>query len=109
LYDLILHEPLRIEDSCADMLISLYAGFICEPCQRYLTPGDYSLANNSDGDVGIALLDTRLKLVSVIHQRNGQYQLIKKDLNDYITPKNGHTPTLDELHKLGRSIDSNKT
>jgi hypothetical protein len=102
-------QPLAIEDSYADMLISLYAGFIWEPCQRYLKPDDYFLANNSYGDVGIALLDNRLEFVSVIHYRDGQYQLTKKDFHDYITPKNGYTPTLDELHKSGRGIAYRKS
>ena len=87
------------------MLISPYAGFIWEPCQRYLGPGGYFLATNSHGDVGIALLDNRLELVSVIHHKDGQYHLIKEDLNDYITPKRGRTATLDVLHKSGRGIE----
>lgn len=97
-------ESLPIEDNCTDLLISLYAGFIWEPCQRYLKPNGYFLANNSHGDVGIALLDNRLELISVIHHKDGQYQLTTKDLNDYITPKNGHTPTIHELHRTGRGI-----
>ena len=102
-------EPLAIEDNSVDMLISLYAGFIWEPCQRYLKQDGYFLANNSHGDVGIALLDNRLTLVSVILHKEGQYKLIKKNLQDYITPKNGYAPSRDELHKSRRGIAYRKS
>ncbi|CAF3715139.1 unnamed protein product [Rotaria sp. Silwood1] len=102
-------KPLPMEDNSVDLLISLYAGFIWEPCHRYLKPGGYFLVNNSHGDAGIASLDERLQLVAVLKHENGRYSLSKKDLGNYITSKTGRTPTLDEQRKSGRGIIYSKS
>ena len=102
-------EPLPIDDGSVDLLISLFAGFIWEPCQRYLRPSGYFLVNNSHGDAGIATLHKQLELIAVVEYKEGQYHLTKDNLSDYIAPKSGRTPTIDELHKSRRGIAYRKS
>ena len=93
-----------IDDSSVDLIISLFAGFIWEPCQRYLKPNGYFLANESHADFCIALLDTRLTLISAIEAEGGRYLLTRTNLDGYINPKNGRSLTREKFHRWGRGI-----
>ena len=92
-----------------DLLISQYAGFICEPCKRYLKKGKYLLANNSHGDAGIAALDNDYRLISVINQKNGRYCFSQKDLDQYFVAKKPEQNTRDYIHSIGKGIAYTKT
>jgi hypothetical protein len=53
-------------DAHFDLLISLYAGFVTEPCTRYLRRGGWLLANPSHGDAAIASIDPPVTNSSVL-------------------------------------------
>lgn len=97
-------NELPVADGSIDLLISLYAGFISEPCARYLRPGGLLLVNGSHGDAAMAALDPAKQLVAVITSRSGAYKLVDKDLDTYMQPKKGQPPTADGLRKSGRGI-----
>lgn len=92
-----------------DLLISQYAGFICQPCKRYLKVGGWLLVNNSHGDASIASLDDDYALVAAIHERNGKVQLIERNLEEYFVPKSGLTVTKAQIEQLGRGIAYKKS
>lgn len=93
--------PLAVEP--VDLLISLYAGFVSEHCTRYLRPGGLLLANTSHGDVAMASLDPRYRLVAVVTSREGRYTVKREDLEGYLTPKRAE-PTRAELHATRRGV-----
>ena len=76
-------KPIPEPDNSFDLLISQYAGFISQPCKRYLKQLGYLLVNNSHGDAGIAALDSDYTLVYVINRRNGKYIFSQNKLNEY--------------------------
>lgn len=98
------HEPLGLADGSFDLLVSLYAGFVTEPCIRYLSPGGCLLVNNSHGDAGIASLIPGLELVAVITSRANTYQVSTSRLDDHLVPKRGGEPTIESLYAAGRGI-----
>lgn len=89
--------------SC-DLLISLYAGFVAEPCTRYLRPGGWLLVNPSHGDVAIAAIDPRYRLVGVVQSRAGAYSVSDRNLDSYLTPKRDIEVTADLIHESGRGV-----
>ena len=95
---------LPVEDGSVDLLVSLYAGFISEHCTRYLAPGGLLVTNNSHGDASMATLDPDYRLVAVVQTGDGRYQASTDDLDTYLRPKQGRSPTVDELHEIGRGI-----
>ena len=97
-------DHLPIDDHSVDLLVSLYAGFISEHCTRYLRPGGFLLVNPSHGDAAMADLDPGYRLAAVVTGRDGDYQSRTDRLDEYLIPKRGHPPTVDERHELGRGI-----
>lgn len=96
--------PLPIDDGTVDVLVSLYAGFISEHCTRYLAPGGLLVANNSHGDASMATLDPGYELAAVIQSGAGRYRAVTDDLDRYLVPKRGHSPTAAELHATNRGV-----
>ncbi|MGB3762507.1 MAG: hypothetical protein WA966_04730 [Ornithinimicrobium sp.] len=97
-------EPLPIEEGSIDLLVSLYAGFISEHCTRYLRPGGFLLANDSHGDVSMAVLDPRYRLHAVVTSHGDDYQVSTDDLDAYLQPQRGTVPTRAALHATNRGI-----
>ena len=92
-----------------DLLISLFAGFISEPCKPYLKPGGYLLCNNSHGDAGLAALDADFKLIGALNKNNGKYQLNTSKLCDYFKPKKDIRLSREYLMSLKRGLGYTKT
>jgi hypothetical protein len=92
-----------------DLLISLYAGFIAEPCTRYLRPGGWLLVNPSHGDAAIAAIDLRYRLVGVVQSRAGDYSVSDRNLDSYLIPKRDIEVTADLIHETGRGIAYTKS
>jgi len=97
-------EPLDLADESFDLLVSLYAGFVTEPCLRYLSPGGCLLVNNSHGDAGIASLTPGLELVAVVTSRANTYQVSTSRLDDHLVPKRGGEPSIESLSAAGRGV-----
>jgi len=58
--------PLPATDESFDLLVSLYAGFVCEHCTDHLRVGGTLLVNPSHGDAAMASIDARYELTGVI-------------------------------------------
>ena len=99
---------LGLPDGGFDLLISLYAGFVSEPCTRHLRPGGWLLVNASHGDAAIASIDPRYRLVGVVQSRLGKYSLSDRNLDSYLIPKRDIEVTADLIHDLGRGIGYTK-
>jgi hypothetical protein len=100
---------LGLPDSSFDLLISLYAGFVSEPCTRYLRPGGWLLVNPSHGDAAIAAIDPRYRLVGVVQSRSGNYSVSDRNLDSYLIPKRDIEVTADLIHESGRGIGYTKS
>ena len=100
---------LGLPDAHFDLLISLYAGFVAEPCTRYLRPGGWLLANSSHGDAAIASIDPRYRLVGVVQSRSGGYSVGDRNLDSYLIPKRDVEVTADLIHESGRGIAYTKS
>ena len=100
---------LGLPDGHFDLLISLYAGFISEPCSRYLRPGGWLLVNPSHGDAALAAIDPRYELVGVVRSRSGAYSVSDRDLDSYLVPKRDIQVTRDLIHESGRGIAYTKS
>lgn len=100
---------LGLSDASFDLLISLYAGFVTEPCTRYLRPGGWLLVNPSHGDAAIAAIDPRYRLVGVVQSRSGKYAVSDRNLDSYLIPKRDVEVTADLIHELGRGIGYTKS
>ena len=97
-------EPLPFVDASFDVVVSLFAGFVGEHCGGLVRPGGLLIANNSHGDASMASIDPRFEPVAVIVKSSGRYRIRDSGLDDFLEPKRGHPPTVDELHELGRGI-----
>ena len=100
---------LGLPDANFDLLISLYAGFIAEPCTRYLRPGGWLLVNPSHGDAAIASIDPRYRLVGVVQSRAGNYSVGDRNLDSYLIPKRDIEVTAELIHESGRGIAYTKS
>lgn len=100
---------LGLSDASFDLLISLYAGFVSEPCTRYLRPGGWLLVNPSHGDAAIAAIDPRYRLVGVVQSRSGRYSVSDRNLDSYLIPKRDVEVTADLIHELGRGVAYTKS
>ena len=98
------NDDLPVEEGSADLLVSLYAGLISDPCARYLKIGGHLLANTSHGDVALASLDPRYELEGVVVKADSGYRLRSDDLDGFLTPKRGEPPTEDRIRTTGRGI-----
>ena len=96
---------LDVPDQSFDLLISLYAGFVCEHCTRYLRVGGHLLVNPSHGDVALASIDHRYRLAAVVTSGGaGGYRVGTGDLGSYLIPKRPQPITPEGVHELGRGI-----
>ena len=103
------YRSLDFEPNSFDLLISLYAGFISEPCGRFLRIGGHLLVNSSHGDAALAALDPRFKLNAVVTAANGRYRVTDQNLDSYMVPKKQQTITRESLMKSGRGIAYTKS
>lgn len=103
------YRSLDMEPDSFDLLISLYAGFISEPCGRFLRIGGHLLVNSSHGDAALAALDPRFKLKAVVSSANGRYRVTDQNLDSYMVPSKQQTITRESLMKSGRGIAYTKS
>ena len=103
------YAALDLPPESFDLLISLYAGFISEPCGHLLRVGGHFLVNSSHGDAALAGLDPRFKLVAVVTSANGRYKVTDQNLDSYMVPKKPQTITRGSLMKSGRGIAYTKS
>ncbi|NSW50952.1 MAG: hypothetical protein HPY85_00415 [Anaerolineae bacterium] len=92
-----------------DLLISLYAGVISQPCKAYLKQSGYLLANNSHDDASIAFLDPDYTFIGALHQRKGQFTLDQNRLGSYFIPKNPEHFTIEWIHEKGKGAAFTRT
>jgi len=92
-----------------DLLVSLYAGFVSDHCTDYLRVGGILLAAPSHGDVAMASIDPRYRLVGVIESRSGDYRIKTTELDSYLVPKTEIEVTPAMLHERGRGIRYTKS
>lgn len=103
------YRALGLEADSFDLLISLYAGLISEPCGHLLRIGGHLLVNSSHGDAALAALDPRFKLVAVVTSANGRYRVTGQNLDSYMVPKKQQTITRDSVMESGRGIAYTKS
>lgn len=101
-------SEIDLEDESFDLLVSLYAGFISEPCTRFLRVGGTLLVNPSHGDAAMASIDPRYELSGVVVSRSGGYKVLVDDLDTYLVPKKPIEVTRDFLYDWGRGIGYTK-
>ena len=102
-------DPLDLDESGFDLLISLYAGFVSEACTRHLRVGGMLLVNPSHGDAAMASIDPRYRLRAVVTSRSGSYAIDTRKLDSYLVPKRDTEVTRDSLHASGRGIAYTKS
>ena len=96
---------LDLVEESFDLLISLYAGFISEHCTEQLRIGGHLLVNPSHGDADMASLDTRYRLLGVVDDSSGDYEVDTSELDAYFVPKRNIEVTIDLLHETGRGVN----
>ena len=94
-------DPLDLDESGFDLLISLYAGFVSEACTRHLRVGGTLLVNPSHGDAAMASIDPRHHLRAVVTARSGSYAVDSRNLDTYLVPKRDTEVTRGSLHASG--------
>jgi hypothetical protein len=87
-----------------DLLVSLYAGFVSESCTEYLRLGGTLLVSASHGDVAMASIDDRYRLIAVVKARSGAYQISTNHLENHLVPKKPVEITAKYLHERQRGI-----
>jgi len=87
-----------------DLLISLYAGFISEPCTGFLRIGGYLLVSPGHGDAAIASVDKRYEFVGAVLSHDGDYRVQTADLGRYLIPGKQLLVTPELIHQLSRGI-----
>lgn len=97
-------KPLDVADGSVDLLISLFAGPVWDHCRRYLRRGGGLLANTSHGDASLAALDPSLRLVGVVHHRDGRYRVTTDRLEDHLLPKRPEAADPELIRRSGRGI-----
>jgi hypothetical protein len=103
------YRSLELNEVEFDLLISLYAGFISEPCGELLRIGGILLVNASHGDAALAALDPRFKLIAVVLRDNGMYEVNDENLKDYMKPKRPEIMTRENILASGRAIPYTKS
>ena len=73
-------------------------------CTDSLRVGGILLAAPSHGDVAMASIDPRYRLVSVIESRSGNYRIKTTGLDSYLVPKSETEITPAMLHERGRGV-----
>ncbi len=102
-------DPLPLEVTRFDLLISLYAGPVWDHCRQHLAPAGMLLANTSHGDASLAALDPSLELVAAVRQRAEQYRLDSSALDTYLVPKKPDAADPDLIRSQGRGISYTRT
>jgi len=92
-----------------DLLISLYAGFVSEPCKRYLKVGGILVANNSHGDAGLASINPDYQFIAVLQGKGGRLRVVEEGLDAYFKPKKEIKVTKELLRKRGRGFGYTKS
>ena len=103
------NEPLAEPDASFELLISLYAGFISQPCKRYLAPDGLLLVNNSHADAGLAALDSDYQLVAVVQRSGTRFRIEAVEPDDWFKPKRELAVTAELLRQRGRGIGYTKS
>ena len=103
------YQTLDLEERGYDLLISLYVGFISEPCGHLLRIGGVLLVNSSHGDAALAALDIRFELVGVVESVSGVYRVNNLNLEGYMIPKKPQTITRESIMKSYRGIAYTKS
>lgn len=102
-------KPISEPEHSFDLLVSQYAGFVCQPCKRYLKHGGLLLVNNSHGDAGLAALDTDYTLCGVFDHRENRYVFSTRNLDDYFVPKKQYQDLKSHIIETGKGIAYTKT
>lgn len=71
------------------LLISQFAGFVSDACNRYLRTDGILLANDSHGDASLAAVSPKWTLVGVVLQNAELYSISANSLQEYFVPKRG--------------------
>ncbi len=95
---------LDVAEGSVDLLISLYAGFISEPCARYLKLGGWLLVNPSHGDAALASLDARFRLGGVVDFAGDGYTVQREELETHLIPKRGRKVTDQLVRETGQGV-----
>lgn len=95
---------LGLEDESFNLLISLYAGIVSEPCGRYVEIGGWLLVNGSHGDATMSTLDERFELAAVVISRAGEYKIDSSNLERFLIPKKQAETTREEIHEKNRGL-----
>lgn len=95
---------LDLDPASFDLLVSLYAGPVSLHCGDAIRPGGLLLANASHGDVALASIDPRFRLVGVVQGQAGQFRLHTDDLDSYLEPKRDVELTVDGILRSGRGV-----
>ena len=83
-----------------DLVISQYAGFVGQALKPYLKKGGLLVCNNSHGDASMAAIDPDYELIAVYRRyADDKFGISNKNLEEYLIPKKGNTPTKLELLK----------
>ncbi len=98
-------EPFTALTEEFDLVISQYAGFVGQAVKAYLKTGGLLVCNNSHGDASMAALDPCYELAGVYKRKtDASFTISDKNLQDYLVPKSGVTPTKEQLEKTMRGI-----
>lgn len=103
------NHPLPLQDAAYDLLISQDAGFVSQPCKRYLKPGGILLVNNIHKDAGRAFWDEDYALEAVVSYRNKKYYITDKHLDAYRMPENSMKRSREYTGETGRGSSPEKT
>lgn len=98
------YNDLDLPEQSVDLLVSLYAGFITEPCTRFLRVGGTLLVNPSHGDAAIASIDERYELSAAVMSRDGGYRITTQNLDRFLVPKKPAPISRETIHASGRGI-----
>ncbi len=101
-------DPLPLDASGFDLLVSLYSGPISGHCTDYLRVGGLLLANPSHGDVALASIDPRYELAGVVLADQGDYRVTAAHLDSYLIPKKPIEVTRELIERTNRGIGYTK-
>ena len=102
------NTSLPIPKNYFDLLISQYAGFIAQPCAKYLKKGGILVANDSHGDASMVNLLPEYKLIAIIKRRGKKFSHSQRNLESYFIPKKKQEISIEKIKKLGKGIPYTK-
>ena len=104
------NKPFKDLEKEFDMIISQYARFVGQAVKPYLKKGGILVCNNSHGDASMASLDKDYKLIAFYRKySDDKFTISSKNLNEYLKPKRGNSPTKEELLKTMKGIAYTKS